>query len=143
CTSSATSWSAPSPYSSSGAHWPPGMTSTPPSTAAPSSSPPSSPGYAVRRHALAVDPQAHGALGLAGVLLLAQGVALVVLLLAPGEGDEHLGLAPDEVQLQRDHGVPLLPALAGEAVDLGAVQEQLALAAHGVVGPGALGVLRD
>src|SRR5690606_31445870 len=52
CTSSATSSNAPSPCSSSGAHWPPGMTSTPPSTAAPSSSPQSSPGYAVRRHAL-------------------------------------------------------------------------------------------
>src|SRR5690606_18535380 len=55
CTSSATSSNAPSPCSSSGAHWPPGMTSTPPSTAAPSSSPQSSPGYAVRRHALGGD----------------------------------------------------------------------------------------
>src|SRR5690606_41289356 len=43
----------------------------------------------------AVDAQAHGALRLALVLLLPQGVALVVLLLAAGEGDEDLRAPPD------------------------------------------------
>src|SRR5690625_3076962 len=97
---------------------------------------------AVRRRS-AVDAQAHRTLGLTLVLLLAQGVPLVVLLLAAGEGDEDLGTPPDEVQLQRDDRVTLLPALAGELVDLGPVEEELALAAHRVVRPGALAVLGD
>src|SRR5690625_6382463 len=63
---------------------------------------------AVRRRS-AVDAQAHRTLGLTLVLLLAQGVPLVVLLLAAGEGDEDLGTPPDEVQLQRDDRVTLLP----------------------------------
>src|SRR5690606_37189008 len=91
----------------------------------------------------AVDAQAHGALRLALVLLLPQGVALVVLLLAAGEGDEDLRAPPDEVELQWDDGVALLPALAGELVDLGPVQDELALSAHRVVGPRALAVLGD
>src|SRR5690625_7926122 len=57
CTSSATSSNAHSPCSSSGERWPPDTTSTPPSTAALRSSPQSSPGYAVRRHALGAPVQ--------------------------------------------------------------------------------------
>ena len=57
--------------------------------------------------------------------------------------DLDLGATVLEVQRQRHERVALLGDLALDLGDLGAVQQQLALAARGVVGPGALGVLRD
>src|SRR3954470_1236922 len=68
---------------------------------------------------------------------------LVVGLLAAGERERGLDLAVLEVQVERDERQPALLGLADELVDLGAVHEHLALAARGVVGPGALGVLGD
>src|SRR5215217_7125764 len=84
-----------------------------------------------------------------GLLHLAAGVALghvlplVVGLLALRERERGLDLAVLEVQVERDEGQPALLDLADQFVDLGAVHEHLALAARGVVGPGALHVLGD
>jgi hypothetical protein len=77
------------------------------------------------------------------VLLLPQGLALVVLLLASRESD--LGLRPAvlEVQGQGHDGVTRLLGLRLQLVDLLAVQQELALAARGVVRPAALVILRD
>src|SRR5699024_4224212 len=69
--------------------------------------------------------------------------ALVPFLLAAGEADEHLGMRAEEVDLQRHDREALLARLARELLDLLLVQQQLALAAGGVVGPGALHVRGD
>src|SRR3954468_18273118 len=74
---------------------------------------------------------------------LGEVLPLVVGLLAAGERERGLDLAVLEVQVERDERQPALLGLADELVDLGAVHEHLALAAGGVVGPGALGVLGD
>src|SRR4051794_10801446 len=84
-----------------------------------------------------------------GLLLLPVGLplgergALVPGLLALRERDLDLRPAVLEVERQRDDGEALLADPALDLVDLDPVEEQLALAAGGVVGPGALGVLRD
>src|SRR3954451_3743292 len=84
-----------------------------------------------------------------GLLLLPIGLplgergALVPGLLALRERDLDLRPAVLEVERQRDDGEALLADPALDLVDLDPVEEQLALAAGGVVGPGALGVLRD
>ena len=85
----------------------------------------------------------HGPGRLAPVLGLAQGLALVPVLLAPGQGDLQLGPPADEVQLEWDDRVPLGLHLDRQAPELGAVEQQFALAARGVVVPGALEVLGD
>src|SRR4051812_15476201 len=77
------------------------------------------------------------------VLLLAKGLALVVLLLASCEGDLGLGPAVPEVQGEGHDRVTRLLGLGLQLVDLLAVQQQLALAARGVIGPTALVILRD
>ena len=59
------------------------------------------------------------------------------------ERDLDLGLAVLEVQRERDHRDAALLGLADQPHDLLPVQQQLALAPRLVVGPGALGVLRD
>src|SRR4051812_7638523 len=87
--------------------------------------------------------RAQGALRLTVVLALAQGVALVVLLLAGRDRDLHLGASVLEVQRQRHDRASALARLVGDLLELGAVQEQLALAARGVVVPGAVEVLGD
>src|SRR5690348_15557186 len=81
------------------------------------------------------------AVRLPAVLLLTQGLPLVVLLLTAGERDLGLGAAVLEVQGEGHDRVTRLLRLRRQLVDLLAVQEQLALAAHRVVGPGALAVL--
>src|SRR4051812_34791841 len=84
-----------------------------------------------------------------GLLLLPVGgplgdrLALVPRLLALGEGDLDLRPAVVEVQREGNDGQALLRHLPVELGDLVAVQQQLALAPRGVVGPGALGVLGD
>src|SRR6478609_3444968 len=70
-------------------------------------------------------------------------LTLVPGLLASGERDLDLRAAVAEVERQRDDGETLLRHAAVDLLDLLLVQEQLALAPRGVVGPGALGVLRD
>src|SRR4051812_10756938 len=90
-----------------------------------------------------LEPAPDGLLGLPGGLPLGERVALVPRLLALGQGDLDLGPAVEEVQRERDDREPLLADLALDLVDLLAVEQQLALAPRGVVGPGALGVLRD
>src|SRR6478736_3982684 len=86
---------------------------------------------------------AHRALCLTVVLALAQGMPLVVLLLAGRDRDLHLGAAVLEVERQRHDGAPALAGLVRDLLELGAVQEQLALAAGGVVVPRAVEVLGD
>src|SRR5690349_6536414 len=85
----------------------------------------------------------HRPVRLAPVLLLTQGLALVVLLLALRQRDLDLGPAVLEVQGEGHDRVTRLLGLGLQLVDLLAVQEQLALAAHGVVGPRALVILGD
>src|SRR5688572_29387297 len=74
-------------------------------------------------------------------LALGDGLSLVPRLLALGETDLDLGPALHEVERQGDDRVALLADLALDLLDLRLVQQQLALALRGVVGPGALGVL--
>src|SRR3954447_9274162 len=83
------------------------------------------------------------ALHLALGLLLGQRLPLVVAALAAGQRNLDLGPAVLEVERDRHQGDAALLGLADETQDLGAVQQQLALAARLVVGPGPLGVLRD
>ena len=70
-------------------------------------------------------------------------LALVVVLLAAGQAQLDLEAAVLEVQLQRDEGVLAVADLARQRIDLGPVQQKLAGPARGVVGPVAVGVLRD
>src|SRR6476620_6890672 len=86
---------------------------------------------------------AHRALCLTVVLALAQGMPLVVLLLAGRDRDLHLGATVLEVERQRHDGASALAGLVRDLLELGAVQEQLALAAGGVVVPRAVEVLGD
>ncbi|KPC72442.1 hypothetical protein ADL26_15115, partial [Thermoactinomyces vulgaris] len=60
-----------------------------------------------------------------------------------GQRDLDLGAAVLEVQGERHDGVAGLLRLRLQLVDLLPVQQQLALAARRVVGPGALAVLGD
>ena len=92
---------------------------------------------------VALEPAADGLLLLALGLAVGERVALVVGLLALGQPDLDLGAAVLEVERQRDQGVALVADLALDLGDLGLVEQQLAAAARRVVGPGALGVLRD
>ena len=89
------------------------------------------------------EPATEGLLLLAVGLAGGQRLALVPGLLALGERDLDLGAPVLEVQGGRDDGEALLVDLALDLLDLVAVEQQLALASRGVVGPGALGVLRD
>src|SRR3954447_22456987 len=91
----------------------------------------------------AVGAQAHGAVGLAAVLTLTQGLPLVVVLLAARDADLDLDPAVLEVQRERDDRQPLLARHRRDLLDLVAVQQQLAPPARLVVRPGALGVLGD
>src|SRR3954464_8792043 len=91
----------------------------------------------------ALRPAADRLLGLPVGLPLRERVPLVPRLLALGERDLDLRPAVLEVQRQGYDGQALLVDPALDLLDLGAVEEELALAACGVVGPGALGVLRD
>src|SRR4051794_16873039 len=90
-----------------------------------------------------LETAAHGLLGLPVGLPLGQGVPLVPRLLAPRQGDLDLGPAVEEVDRQGHPRDPLLGPPPLDLVDLLAVEQQLALAPGRVVGPGALGVLRD
>src|SRR5690606_17765116 len=78
-------------------------------------------------------------------LLVARGdvVALVVELLALGEGDLHLRSAVLEVEPERDDGVPLLLDPLPQRLDLAAVEEEAARARRLVVGVPAHLVGRD
>src|SRR5690242_20375305 len=91
----------------------------------------------------ALEPAADGLLGLAVGLALGERVPLVPRLLALGERDLDLRPAVLEVERQGYDGQALLVDAALDLVDLVAVEEELALAAGGVVGPRALGVLGD
>src|SRR5205814_2520777 len=91
----------------------------------------------------AVGAKAHRAVGLAAVLPLAQGLALVVGLLAARDTDLDLDPAVLEVHGQRNDGHALLAGLGPDLLDLIAVQQELALAPRLVVRPRALGVLGD
>src|SRR3954452_3534644 len=91
----------------------------------------------------ALHPPADGLLGLAGRLPLGQGMALVPALLALGQRDLDLGPAVEEVEREGHDREALLVDPPLDLVDLLAVEQQLALAPGRVVGPGALGVLRD
>src|SRR6266498_363927 len=84
-----------------------------------------------------------GTFYLPGGVAFGQIVTLVIGSLAPGQGQFDLGPPVFEVQLQRNDGEPPLSHLAGEPVDLLAVHQHLAGPPRLVVGPGALGVLRD
>src|SRR5699024_306475 len=62
---------------------------------------------------------------------------LVVLLLTRGDRDLDLGITVEEVQRQRHDGGPVLAGhLAGQLVDLAAVEQQLAGPAGRMIGPG-------
>src|SRR6478672_5999160 len=74
---------------------------------------------------------------------LGDGLALVVLPLAPGQAQFDLDPAFLEVQGQWNQRDALLPQLARQPADLHPVQQELAGPARRVVGPGALGVLGD
>src|SRR6478672_12119323 len=91
----------------------------------------------------ALQPATDRLLGLPGGLPLGERVPLVPRLLALGQRDLDLRPAVEEVQRQRHDRQALLVHATLDLVDLGAVEQQLALAPGGVVGPGALGVLRD
>src|SRR5215203_1342317 len=77
---------------------------------------------------LATEALFHGAFDLAVCRLLGDLPPLVVLSLAACDGDLELDDAVLGVELEWDEGLPLLLALADEAVDLFPVQEQLAVA---------------
>src|SRR5690625_2938404 len=87
--------------------------------------------------------RADGALGLQGVLTFPDRLTLVPLALTAGQSDLDLGATAQEIHLQRHDGVALLAGLPRQFVDLLAMQEKFPPPARGVVGPRALGVLRD
>src|SRR3712207_8586629 len=72
-----------------------------------------------------------------------QVLALVVVALAPGQGELALDLALGEVQRERHQRQAALAGLADQPLDLLAVQQELAGAARLVVGPAAVRVLGD
>src|SRR4051794_2678179 len=78
-------------------------------------------------------PAPHRALHLAFGLALADRLALVVDVLAAGEGDLDLGVWALEVHARRHDGETAFADPAGEAIDLLAVQQQLARAIRLVV----------
>src|SRR3990167_1520965 len=80
------------------------------------------PSSAKKRSAVAA---LHGALDLALALAVLDGVALVVLGLALGQGDLAFHEAVFPVQIQRNQGVALLLDLADQALDLVFFQQQL------------------
>src|SRR5437762_4681865 len=84
-------------------------------------------------HRRALAPVPHRLPRLPLDVLALDALALVVRLLAAGEADLDLDLAVLEIGLQGHDGVALLGGLAPELVDLAAVQEQLPVAALGVV----------
>src|SRR5690606_33636069 len=98
---------------------------------------------AVRRVNLHLLAAAHRAPCLEVVLPLAQRLTLVPLTLASREGDLDLGPPVEEVQRERHDRQALLAHARVQARDLLAVQQELALASRGVVGPRALRVLGD
>src|SRR5580765_6570546 len=102
-----------------------------------------SPRRSIESAILAAVSACEGPLHLPLGLLLGQRLPLVVGLLAAAERDLDLCLAVLEVERDRDESDPALLGLADQPDDLGAVQQQLAFPPRLVVGPGALGVLRD
>src|SRR4051794_18409498 len=91
----------------------------------------------------ALQPAAHRLLGLPVGLPFGERVPLVPGLLAARQGDLDLRAAVEEVERERYDGEPFLVDPPLDLVDLVTVEQQLALAPGGVVGPRALGVLRD
>src|SRR5215203_5049681 len=77
---------------------------------------------------LAPEALFHGAFDLAVCRLFGDLTPLVVLTLAACDGDLELDDAVLGVEFEGDEGLPLFLALAGEAVDLLPVQQQLAVA---------------
>src|SRR6478736_4185882 len=86
---------------------------------------------------------AHGALGLSLVFALADRLALLELALALRDGDLDLRPAVREVEPQRHERVSAGRDRVRQLDDLVLVQQQLARALGGVVGPVALRVLRN
>src|ERR1039457_217761 len=78
-----------------------------------------------------------------GRITFGQVLALVVGPLTAGETEFHLDVPIPEVQRKRDQGQTLLGDLAGQAVNLLAMQQELPDPPGRVVGPGAPDVLRD
>src|SRR3954453_10250261 len=91
----------------------------------------------------ALQPPSDRVLDLASRLPLRQCMPLVPGLPATSQRNLHLGPAVLEVDGQRHDREPALLDSPLDLVDLRAVQQQLALAAGGDVGPRRLGVLRD
>src|SRR5439155_19202016 len=91
----------------------------------------------VQRLILAFGSFAHYAGDFALRVALGQALALVVELLAPGDGHFHLCAAPHEVHLEGHQGQALLLDLAPQALYLLAVEEELARAGRLVVEVGA------
>src|SRR6185295_3709098 len=92
---------------------------------------------------LSLPPRLHRGARLAIGLALLHRLALVVLLLAPGEADGHLDAAVLEVDAQRHERHPALDRLADQLANLALVQQQLAAAQRLVVGVAAVAVGAD
>src|SRR5919201_665954 len=88
-------------------------------------------------------PVQQGPVDLAARLPLADGAALVVALLASGQGELDLGARSLEVDPGRHQGQALLGCLADESLDLAPVHQQLARPLRIVVLPGGRLVGRD
>src|SRR3954451_24006085 len=91
------------------------------------------PSIAARIPSAAVHVLGDRALGLAAHLAVLQSAALVAHVLAAGEGDLDLRVRALEVHARGDERQAALLGRAGQAVDLAAVQEQLARALRLVV----------
>src|SRR4051794_31625209 len=81
----------------------------------------------------ALEPAAQRLLDLPLGVPLGDRLPLVVRLASAGEGELDLGVPVAPVELQRHEGEPALLRLAQQPLDLGLVQQQLALPARGVV----------
>src|SRR6185295_9584110 len=92
---------------------------------------------------VSLPPRLHRGARLAIGLALLHRLALVVLLLAPGEADGHLDAAVLEVDAQRHERHPALDRLADQLANLALVQQQLAAAQRLVVGVAAVAVGAD
>src|SRR5436305_2047087 len=88
-------------------------------------------------------PAAHRAFHLALGLALADGLALVVDVLAAGQGDLDLGVGALEVHARRDDGQAAFADPAGETIDLPAMQQELTRAVGLVVLAGGGLIRRD
>src|SRR4051812_10758253 len=96
-----------------------------------------------QQKARASSPAAHRALHLALLLALADRLALVVRVLAAGQRDLDLRVLALEVDARRHDGQAALADAPDEAVDLTAVQQQLARPVRVVVRAGGGPVVRD